>query len=209
MQTVKLIIILLIISFLSACHSYTITDKKQLETKTTSVSSENGQAEDNSEYIKIVRNSDYFISMEGRGVEMKYDDWTNYDYDDYEDERFLINGKQYTTGLGADGKTIDGYDNRNYSQDSYHIVKGQYDKITGIFGFDDRTPIISDADLVIFQDGTETFRTTINTENLFKEIEANISPETKDLIIKFEITGNINDRIPMIIFADIKARLVQ
>ena len=105
--------------------------------------------------------------------------------------------------------TIDGYDARNFSEDNYKIVSGKYDQISGIFGFDDRTPSKASTDLVILQDGKEVYRTSINEKQLSKKVDIKISPDTKFITIRFEIKGEIKNRIPMIIFADIKARGIQ
>ncbi len=176
-------------------------------TSTTNSTANSNKANDT--YFNVVNSAEYFTSTVGRGVEMKYNNWINVDNDEYSDLRFLIDGAHYENGLGTDGKTSDGYDNRKYSEDNYQIVKGKYDQLIGIFGFDDRTPSKAATDLVILEDGKETFRTKIDESNTNEEIKADLSSETKLITIRFEITGTVKDRIPMIIFADIKARSVQ
>lgn len=133
----------------------------------------------------------------------------NYDYNDYNDLNFTINNIKYENGLGLDGKSIDGYDLRNFGQDKYKIIHGEYDKITGIFGFDDKTAIKASTDLVILQDDAETYRTTVDEKTPYKDVNIDVSPETKEITIRFEITGTHNDVLPMICFANIKARVCE
>ncbi|NLM08338.1 MAG: hypothetical protein GX215_05355 [Clostridiales Family XIII bacterium] len=78
-----------------------------------------------------------------------------------------------------------------------------------MFGFDDRPPVKAKTDLAILQDGKGVYRNTIDENQTHKEIEAAISPDAKEITVRFEIIGEVKERIPMIIFADIKARLFQ
>lgn len=217
------IIIVLILSLLVSCATQQKENPQQTPTETISTGSPqptptetvpNGNPSPpdvvkEPEYIYIFSNQDYFFSIKGEGVEIKYDAWQDYGFFPYDNLDYSINKTIYKNGLGMDGQFDDGYDNRGYGADTYEVLQGKYDNISGIFGYDDKSPIKLKSHLVIFIDGKEHHRAEINEKTPFVNISVDIPIVTKEIKFRFEVKDKIEQFMPALLFVDAKARKVE
>ena len=162
------------------------------------------------EFEYIDSNGTSFFDIEGKGVELWFNQW--YMYIDEEghiyqkNTEFMIIGKSYQHGLGINGLTDDGKDLREFSFIKYKILQGQYSEVRCIFGFDDRTKVKSDAKLTAYADDEKIFESPVinskvNSINIKFPLPNNIST------ISFRIDFHtVNDVTPKIILADLKAK---
>ncbi len=159
------------------------------------------------EYIDSTGTS--FSDIQGKGVELWFNQWYM-DIDEAgtygKNSVFTIDGKSYQHGVGVDGLDIDGKDLREFSFIKYKILQGQYSEVRGIFGFDDRTKIKSDAKLTAYADDKKIFESPVinskvNSINIKFPLPNNIS--TISFRIDFHV---VNGTTPKIILADLKAK---
>lgn len=154
------------------------------------------------ETVNIVGNDKVFVQSDAKGSELWFNQW--HFHKDSTDEKFIIDKKKYDTGLGYDGITIEGTDNRGYAFIEYKIASGKYDEVSGIFGFDDNTKIKPNSKLTIFIDNAVVLESEpINESKNSIDIKVPISKDAKTIGFKIE-TEIKSDVIPKIVFADIK-----
>jgi len=205
MKSIKIFIILIIASaFIFGCFNQDVIKNNDIQ-KQDEVN-ENVQKNAFVKFIGIVNNEKFFKQDNANGTELWFNKWHFHDGSDSFSENFVIENKKYDSGLGYDGITIEGPDKRGYAFIEYKIVKGEYDEISGIFGFDDNTKIRPDSKLTILADSKVIFKSKpINDSVNSINIKVPINNDTKKIAFRFE-TEIKSGLIPKIIFADVKAR---
>lgn len=166
------------------------------------------------EKVNIVNSEGLFLKEYGDGSELWLDKWqlalTDLKNVINQESAFSINGKEVRSGLGYDGLTADGTDNGGYAYIEYWILSGSYDKITGVFGFDDSTKVKPNSKLLIRADDKTIFESgTINGDINSLDIDVPIGADTKTISFRIETTLDGSGLIPKIVFANIAARRME
>lgn len=157
---------------------------------------------DTKETVNVTGNEEIFVQSSAKGSELWFDKW--HFHNDSTDENFVINGKNYNSGLGYDGNTVEGLDKRGFAFVEYRIASGKYDELTGIFAFDDKTKVKPHSKLsVIVNDSVVYESEPINENRTSIEVNVPIEKDAETIGFKFE-TEIKSDIIPKIVFADIK-----
>lgn len=214
MKILRIFIFIFLLSIISGCN---YQENQIVEVTTNNRDSEivvdGSQQSENittGKMISVIGNEKIFIQNNANGSELWFDKW--HFHDNSTDEIFMINEKKYTSGLGYDGNTIEGLDKRGFAFVEYKISSGKYDKITGIFGFDDKTEIKPNSTLSIFIDNSMIYKSEpINEKIESIEIKVPINKDVKILkTIGFKFETEIkSDVIPKIVFADIKLQKIE